>query len=319
VETFQKFRDPVLRELLTQSQVVIADFPFTFPVIQSGQYEPVVGAVDAADGHSRKTFVLNTHNIEHHVVAAPFQRSWVKRIEDLAAKRAQLVIACSQSDAAYFRPHARESVLVVPNGIDLSRFALAAEERASVRGGLRAQLGISQQTVILFSASSYGPNSVGFEYLKHFCLTNQQLLLSRSVTFLVVGSVSSHAMVLPGMIVTGKVDRVEPYFYASDLAVNPIFEGGGTSVKVAESLAAGLPMLTTRVGSRGYALEDGTSCFIFCQETLREKLEHMLDHRDVVSLAEEALSKNRQFIDMRFAIVPLVDRIAALAEPALSP
>jgi len=41
------------------------------------------------------------------------------------------------------------------------------------------------------------------------------------------------------------------------LAVNPLFEGGGSSLKVADFFAAGLPLVSTRVGVRGYDVADG--------------------------------------------------------------
>jgi glycosyltransferase involved in cell wall biosynthesis len=54
------------------------------------------------------------------------------------------------------------------------------------------------------------------------------------------------------VLALGVVDRLRPLLAAADVAVNPIGSGSGSNVKLAEYLAAGLPVVTTPVGLRGY-------------------------------------------------------------------
>jgi glycosyltransferase involved in cell wall biosynthesis len=54
------------------------------------------------------------------------------------------------------------------------------------------------------------------------------------------------------MLALGFVDSLVPLFAAADVAVNPVGAGSGSNIKVAEYLAAGLPIVTTPVGLRGY-------------------------------------------------------------------
>ena len=53
------------------------------------------------------------------------------------------------------------------------------------------------------------------------------------------------------MEVTGFVEDPRTCFERVHLAVLPLFEGAGVKVKVLKCLAAGLPVLTTPIGSEG--------------------------------------------------------------------
>jgi glycosyltransferase involved in cell wall biosynthesis len=50
----------------------------------------------------------------------------------------------------------------------------------------------------------------------------------------------------------GYVKDLKAVYAAADIAVNQVAYGSGSSVKVAEYLGAGLPIVTTPVGMRGY-------------------------------------------------------------------
>ena len=56
---------------------------------------------------------------------------------------------------------------------------------------------------------------------------------------------------LPGVTVTGSVDDVRPYMARSWLLAVPLRLGGGTRLKIAEAMAAGLPVVSTTVGAQG--------------------------------------------------------------------
>ena len=45
---------------------------------------------------------------------------------------------------------------------------------------------------------------------------------------------------------------LRPAFAAADIGVNPVRTGSGSNLKIAEYLAAGLPVVTTPVGMRGF-------------------------------------------------------------------
>jgi glycosyltransferase involved in cell wall biosynthesis len=62
---------------------------------------------------------------------------------------------------------------------------------------------------------------------------------------------------LTGVIVTGKVEDIRPSLWGSKISVVPIRIGGGTRLKIYESMAAGVPVVSTTIGAEGLRYDDG--------------------------------------------------------------
>lgn len=280
-----------LRELLASCDALIIDFPFLVPAASA----------------TRRPVALNTHNVE----ADLWKRSWIKwlvsKIERRAAGKVDHVFCCSEGDSAYFAPLARPGCTsIVPNGIDPARFAGIAAERAS----LRAELGYKDSDrVLFFAASSFGPNVEALAWLERFAAENQTLLASRNLHFLVAGSVSKQPFERPRLKAVGMVARIEPYFAAADIAFNGVFRGSGTNLKMAEFIAAGLPILTSTAGMRGYNLVDGEDCIAFTPESLAGVLadSRLDDTAALGAMAKSAYDRNKHQIDMNWCIKPLAE------------
>jgi len=65
-----------------------------------------------------------------------------------------------------------------------------------------------------------------------------------------------------GVHVTGRVDDVQPYYRRSSICVIPLRAGGGTRLKILESMAFGRPVVSTSIGCEGLDVEDGKHLFI---------------------------------------------------------
>jgi hypothetical protein len=278
----------VLRELQDSCDAMIIDFPFLFPPAS----------------RTTRPVALNTHNVE----ADLWPRTWVKRlvvsIERRAARKVGHVFCCSEGDRAHFAQLAGPGhTSVVPNGIDIARFNGIATERAA----LRAQLGYTDtDRVLFFAASSFGPNVEALAWLEQFVAGHQELLARRNLHFLVAGSVSKQPFQRPRLKAVGMVARIEPYFAAADIAFNGVFRGSGTNLKMAEFIAAGLPILTSSAGMRGYELADGVDCIAFTPESLALVLDTLPDPAPLATMASSAYEKNKRQIDMNWCVEPLV-------------
>jgi glycosyltransferase involved in cell wall biosynthesis len=280
------------------AEVVILDFPFV---------------LSAGDGVSCPV-VLNTHNVEARLFgdatpAGQRLRDDVRAIEERSVRRADLICCSSEEEIAHFRLLAPGKQFVhVPNAVDPGRFVGLSSERAR----LRAEWGAGEKTrVLLFPASAYGPNREGYEFLRAFTESRQEFLEARDMIFVVTGSVAKKPERFGRLVVTGIVPSIEGYFAAADWGLNPIFSGSGTSVKLAEMIAAGLPVVTTRVGARGFALEDGNDAVVFEHDDLEEKLGRLPAGDDALErLRAGARLKAAAFLDTRVAVSPLEREIS---------
>ena len=210
--------------------------------------------------HPAKLKVYTAHNVEHdrfastHPSMSRSQRwaAWVRDLEGRAVHGAGLTVACSAEDADRFVQLygvARERVVVIPNGWDESRVHPTSLSR---RAAARAALGFGEaETIALFVGSDVPHNREAARLLVDRLLP---ALAGQGVRLVVAGSVSralsrSHDVALR---VAGEVDDLEPWLHAADVGINPVASGGGSNVKLPTYLAAGLAVITTAFGLRGY-------------------------------------------------------------------
>jgi glycosyltransferase involved in cell wall biosynthesis len=201
--------------------------------------------------------VYSAHNVERdfcqndsaRYLLARASLSRIERLERLAVERSDLVVTCTEKDATRLREHygAIGRTAVVPNGcpaalLDLDRDRLSASSRAAL--GIRPD-----QRAILFVGGNASHNRQAVEFLLSAVLPQ----LDRNAVLLVVGkcgragwnSADSRARFF------GFVADLRPFLAAADVAVNPVDRDSGSSVKLVEYLAAGLPVVSTPIGARG--------------------------------------------------------------------
>jgi glycosyltransferase involved in cell wall biosynthesis len=288
-----------LREKLNWCDVIVADFPFVYPIF-------------SAPSARGKLCILSTHNVEHHLWRNRLIRAVVRDLEIRAAKACDILVSCCADDARFFEATAEvQETVVVPNGIDLGRFCGIEVHRAEAR----RELGIADDVkLFLFTASKWGPNREAFEYLLGFAKSHARLLVEEGIHLLLVGSVTTEPVRLEGFTATGRIDRVEPYFAAADAALNPMSSGAGTNVKMGEFIAMHLPIVSTPFGARGFVFEDGKSGFLFEKEGLAPVLSRVRrlfdeDPLRLRQIAVDAYAQNRDAIDMNACARALVEAI----------
>ncbi|MEZ4861310.1 MAG: glycosyltransferase [Caldilineaceae bacterium] len=157
-------------------------------------------------------------------------------------------VVCSPDDQAITlqqAPHCR--VAVVPNGADTAYYTPQRQPDP-------------KPTLLFLGAMDYYPN---IDAIQHFCSHSWPLLRTMlpDLQLLIVGRQPTAAVSqlgqLPGVTVTGSVPDVRPYLARSWVMVVPLRLGGGTRLKIAEAMAAGLPVVTTAVGAQGLPVVHG--------------------------------------------------------------
>ena len=174
------------------------------------------------------------------------------RFEKRVAARAAVEVVCGPDDESFIHKHVHRQapVFVLPNGVDLDFFTpdATAEPRAT------------EPTVLFCGAMDYMPN---VDALRWFFAEMHALLLQRvpNLRVLVVGKSPVHEVQeyrdRPGVTVTGGVPDVRPFYRRAWLQIVPLRIGGGTRLKIPESMAMGTPVVSTTIGAQGLDLHHG--------------------------------------------------------------
>lgn len=115
-------------------------------------------------------------------------------------------------------------------------------------------------TVLIMGTMHYFPN---IDAVLYYFQTMHDALRAAipDLRVLIVGHMPPPELValgsLPGVTVTGSVPDVRTYMQRSWVQIVPLRLGGGTRLKIVESMAAGLPVISTTVGAQGLAVHDG--------------------------------------------------------------
>jgi glycosyltransferase involved in cell wall biosynthesis len=210
-----------------------------------------------------RPIVYASHNVEaerHSSLAeaagaGPSRHAWLAFIEGRereAVRRADLVVAVSEADRRgfverYGADPAR--IVVAPNGADIVTIAPADADR---RAQAREQLGLpAGRPVVVFAGADVTPNRDALEWVRSLARATDRF------TFLVVGKVGGEPRVEGPLHVAGWIPDFTLALAAADFSLCPVAFGGGTKIKLLESIAAGLPVVAFEESLHGTDLRDG--------------------------------------------------------------
>jgi glycosyltransferase involved in cell wall biosynthesis len=141
---------------------------------------------------------------------------------------------------------------IVPNGVDMA--ACSHDWGAPTPNSL-----------IYAGALSYGPNfdAVGYLLREIMPLVQAEIPQAQlSITGSTKGVPLERLPASPGLNFTGYLPDVRPSVARSWLSVVPLRQGGGTRLKILESLALGTPVIATSKGAEGLDLRHGHEIII---------------------------------------------------------
>ena len=102
---------------------------------------------------------------------------------------------------------------------------------------------------------------------------------------------------------------------AADVALNPMFSGSGTNLKMLEYLAAGVPVVTTAIGARGLGLVSREHAIVCPVEEFPAQIERVL--RDE-ALRATLRTEGRRLVERAYDWAKIVDAMYAVIESALA-
>ena len=119
----------------------------------------------------------------------------------------------------------------------------------------------------------------------------------------------------PEIIVTGYVDRVEPFLAQARVFLAPLRFGAGMKGKIGQAMAHGVPVVTTPIGAEGMGLVDGVHALIREDEAgLAEAVVRLYEDAELwTTLATNARLRAREWSPevVRERLVALLDLAAA--------
>lgn len=246
-----------VRELTSQ--------PFDIIHIEQSHMAPYIEFVTRADSSARLITLYDVGATQYErilKVRSGFQgRFWawldwffLRRWEPayLARHFDKCIVVSPVDEALLHRANPVLDLAVVPNGVDTSQYHLLPETPGS-------------KEILLIGKMNYAPNVDGalFFYRQIFPLVQSQV---PEACLLIVGAepvAEVQALATdPAVTVTGRVEDIVPSYQRACLSVVPLRAGGGTRLKILESLALGRPVVSTSIGCEGLEVAHGQDILV---------------------------------------------------------
>jgi glycosyltransferase involved in cell wall biosynthesis len=238
----------------------------------------------------------------------------VKGLEQRLCREADLIFVCSDEDAKKFEQVygiSGQKMVVVPNGVDETQIKPASDNE---RRRARQFFGVEEnQPLLIFIGSGYWPNTEAARYM-----VTEVAPRVPACTIAIAGSVkdsyeSSQGPTPPANVrFLGVIDASSRalLYQAADIALNPMFSGSGTNLKMLDYFAAGLPVVSTTAGARGLDLLDG-DCIVCDATEFVEQTQRLLGDEN---LRRNMARRARLIAEEKYAW----SRIAATAVTAIN-
>jgi glycosyltransferase involved in cell wall biosynthesis len=265
-------------------------------------------------------FVLFQHNVEtsiwrrHAEHASDPLRRWYFGLqasrmfdyEGTMCRRAAHVIAVSEPDKEQMRKEfAVSRITAVPTGVDLEYFA-------------RPPAPPPHADLVFVGSMDWLPNIDGVRFFVEDVLPRLRrrrpdcslAVVGRLPVPEIAGLASRDSRIL----VTGTVPDVRPYLWGSLVSIVPLRIGGGTRLKIYESMAARTPVVSTTVGAEGLDIEDGRNILLAdTADSFADRCLELLEDAEAQRRLSEAAWA---MVSARFSWEHVADQFASVLETA---
>lgn len=251
VRTLRRFRPDVVHTHAAKAGTL-----GRFAALACGQARPRV-LVHTFHGHSLSGYFTSC------------QDALFLRIERFLARRTSRLVAVSEEvrdDLVRLGVAPPEKIEVIRLGFDLSRFQTDETTRAARRGELRALLGIPADARVVTIIARLVP----IKRVDRFLAIAEQLAEETDVWFLIAGDGELREQLQSIALSPGLVDRVvwagfqqdvPGVCFASDVVVLTS-DNEGMPVSLIEAQAAGIPVVSTRIGGAATVVGDAPGALV---------------------------------------------------------
>ena len=261
---------------------------------------------------SDKVLIYDAHNVDYDIKKSYLSSSNSKDLDGylLAKVDEAEYIACIESDLIFsvsnndstnlFKRYEIDpkKIIKVPNGIDVESYRF-------IQHNMSDKICKNRCKKILFIGSAHEPNFEAVDFILEILAPKD-----KKIEYIIIGNVDSHYQskrIPKNVRFVGVVsDKVkEKLFEDCDLAINPMFSGSGTNIKVLEYVARGIPVVSTSFGMRGLEAFNGR-VYLAERDHFREKV------NEVLAMPCEMKEKNSVFA--RRVCEKTFDRVAIVRD-----
>jgi glycosyltransferase involved in cell wall biosynthesis len=219
--------------------------------------------------------------------------TWWKHRRHLAhvLERADGCTVPSKREQAEVRGIMRHSIPLelIPNGLDLDRYCLRWSS-------------LEEKTLIFPGSLAYKAN---FEAVDFFLKDIFPLILAENpgVKFIVTGRTDQVKLdqlrTNEQVVFTGYLEDVRETVFQSTVCIVPLLTGGGTRMKILESMALKTPVVSTSLGAEGLEVESNETIFI--ADTPKEFSRAVLRLLSEPALRAHFSEKGRKLVEDRYS------------------
>jgi len=292
IDFVEKSKDYVnaVKQLVNSSDIIIFSHPYLFGLSKLIEKD--------------KLIVYESHNVEFLLkkdyVKDDELVERIKQIEKEACTRYDKILTTSKEDKRNLEELYNvedDKIIVASNGVDIKKISFIREDE---KLEAKSFSGLSKRHTILFIGSWHPPNLEALEFI-----VDDLALKFKDCAILVVGSIKDyylqkHKSFPNNILAFGTVDEEEKYeiYKLSDIAINPMFSGSGTNLKMLDYMSAGIPVITTPIGARGLDVESYEHVIISSTAEFPKKIAELLEDRTL----QERLKKNgRSLVTEKFS------------------
>jgi len=196
----------------------------------------------------------------------------VAAVEAKSCNHSNLVISVSDDDHKELRSYLADQskeILTIKNGVDIVAEEMFNEEFALTKAMFKGH------TVVLFIGSAHMPNIDSAKYI-----IKDLAPKCADCYFVIIGSVCdsiSFDKTPSNVLKFGKLDSDYKNVICSiaDIAINPMFGGSGSNLKLAEYFSWKIPTITTSFGARGYDITNNSEAIICNIDKFSQNIEKL--------------------------------------------
>ncbi|WP_318568813.1 glycosyltransferase family 4 protein [Salinigranum marinum] len=232
--------------------------------------------------------IFSSHNAEYEVFSGDdntvtdsmFLRQ-LRRIEETSIKCSDLVICTTErdKDALKTRYSLDFPSVIVPNGTYESNIRDSFDDDLGTKK--YEKFGVRENAFVgVFIGSGYAPNIDAVEQIIN--ISNKLSNTDIEFQIVVCGSVCEHFTdSYENINMLGFVDDLESIYNISDFGLNPIRFGSGSNIKILDYMSRGLPVITTKFGSRGYRLVHKNNALISDLSSFHSEIYRLFHNHDL--------------------------------------